>query len=64
MTKKTANRGTAGTGDGAAEQRDEVYVAHQVHTLAQMIYRQLAATRAASPQQGMPAVPPAFYWYS
>ena len=68
MTKKsatTAPQGGTGTGPGTGpdmtqEKLNELYTAHQVHTLAQLIYQQVAARRgggnpwAQSPGAGMP----------
>ncbi len=75
MTKKsatTAPKGGTGTGQGTGtdmtqEKLNELYTAHQVHTLAQLIYQQVAARRGggnpwaqtqgtgmASPMSGQP----------
>ena len=48
MTKKSENTtqtGGAGT-DPTQAKLNELYTAHQVHTLAQLIYQQLAARRS------------------
>ena len=61
MTKRTANRSTGPTRPGTdaspevgQEQLQEIYTAHQVHTLAQIMFQQLAcgwngATHASYP---------------
>jgi len=64
MTKKsatTAPQGGTGTGPGTGpdmtqEKLNELYTAHQVHTLAQLIYQQVAARRGGqqAPMSGQP----------
>jgi len=51
MTKKSENTsqaGEAGT-DPTQAKLNELYIAHQVHTLAQLIYQQIAARRSSGP---------------
>lgn len=52
-TKKNPTRATAQEPPTVRENLDELYMAHQVHTLAQMLLQQLACRQV---QAGMPAV--------
>lgn len=51
MTKKSENAPATGASgaDAAQSKINELYTAHQVHTLAQLLYRQIVARRSAGP---------------
>ncbi|MCP3982347.1 MAG: hypothetical protein GY716_23845 [bacterium] len=54
MTRKSATKTTRDDAAGADQGLNSLYTAHQVHTLAQLLYRELAMrTQAAgwNPQQ-------------
>lgn len=49
MSKKTTNSGISGDPTVAQENLNTLYTAHQVHTLAQMLFQQLAAWQVRGP---------------
>jgi hypothetical protein len=54
MTKKSGSAApkVESGADVTQEKLNELYTAHQVHTLAQMIYQQIAARRSGGPAWG------------